>query len=160
MNGEMIMIRRRFLIGVGSLLTAAFVGEARAFARRTSAPLLLPPPRKAEETLYVYQQDWSDDGKWRVSLGPDEYEAPPAPTWREYLRGKGHSLETEADLKRVCEQKGLLVAELDKQLDGYGWEDEWDNFLSPQAKAHHLLKGLDLAPLIQGGLDFGLASVV
>ena len=25
-----------------------------------------------------------------------------------------------------------------------GWEDSWDNFIGPQAKAHHLLKGLDL----------------
>ena len=24
------------------------------------------------------------------------------------------------------------------------WEDSWDNFTGPQAKAHHLLKGLDL----------------
>ena len=27
---------------------------------------------------------------------------------------------------------------------GFGWEDRWDNFTGPQAKAHHLLKGLDL----------------
>jgi hypothetical protein len=33
---------------------------------------------------------------------------------------------------------------LDTLLDGFGWEDRWDNFTGPRAKAHHLLKGLDL----------------
>ena len=30
------------------------------------------------------------------------------------------------------------------EVDGYSWEDQWDNFLGPQARAHHLLKDLDL----------------
>jgi hypothetical protein len=29
-------------------------------------------------------------------------------------------------------------------LNGFGWEDRWDNFAGPQARAFHLLKGLDL----------------
>ena len=37
-----------------------------------------------------------------------------------------------------------LCEELDVRLNGFGWEDSWDNFTGPQAKAHHLLKGLDL----------------
>jgi hypothetical protein len=36
------------------------------------------------------------------------------------------------------------LEELDVRLNGFGWEDSWDNFTGPQAKAHHLLKGLDL----------------
>ena len=39
---------------------------------------------------------------------------------------------------------GLSANELDTQVDDFGWEDEWDNFLSPQARAHHFLKELDL----------------
>jgi hypothetical protein len=31
-----------------------------------------------------------------------------------------------------------------RRLNGFGWEDRWDNFAGPQAKAHHLLKDLDL----------------
>ena len=37
----------------------------------------------------------------------------------------------------------LTPEELDSPLDGFGWEDIWDNFNGPQAKAYHLLKGLD-----------------
>jgi hypothetical protein len=38
----------------------------------------------------------------------------------------------------------LPLEELDVRLNGFGWEDSWDNFTGPQAKAHHLLKDLDL----------------
>ena len=38
----------------------------------------------------------------------------------------------------------LTPEELDSPLDGFGWEDMWDNFNGPQAKAYHLLKELDL----------------
>jgi hypothetical protein len=135
--------RRRFLIGVGGLLTTAFVGEARAFARKARQPLILPT-RKAEETLYVYGYGWNEDGKWRVSLGPDEHEAPAPPTWRKYLKDRGYHLESETDLERVFDEMGLTADELDTHVNGYSWEDQWDNFLSPQAKAHHFLKDLDL----------------
>ena len=48
------------------------------------------------------------------------------------------------DRSRVCAQEGLEPEELDKRLSGFGWEDAWDNFTGPQAKAFHLLKKLDL----------------
>jgi hypothetical protein len=69
--------RRQFLIGVGSLLTAAFVRKATAFSRVVHEPLILLPARGPEETLYVYVKDWIDyvardyEAKWRVTLGPD-----------------------------------------------------------------------------------------
>ena len=64
--------------------------------------------------------------------------------WREYLSSRGHRLETNDDIMRVCREKSLRPEELDRQLDGFGWEDMWDNFTGPQAKAHHLLKQIDL----------------
>jgi hypothetical protein len=144
-NGGIIVIeRRRFLIGLGSLLTAAFVGESKAFARKAGLPLILEPP-KAEETLYVYDQsEWGGRCKWRVSLGPDEYEAPPAPTWRAYLIEDGCRLDTPADLKRTLNERSLYLDELDKHVDEFGWESEWEAFRSPQAKAHKLLSELEL----------------
>ena len=39
----------------------------------------------------------------------------------------------------ICLWKNSTAA-----LNGFGWEDRWDNFAGPQAKAHHLLKNLDL----------------
>ena len=49
--------RRHFLIGAGALLTASFVNRAKAFSRRSGTPLVLPPARKPEETLFVYRQE-------------------------------------------------------------------------------------------------------
>ena len=79
-----------------------------------------------------------------MSLGPDQPVAPPPPTWREHLRSLGHRLETPDEIDRVCREHDLPLDELDFHLNGFGWEDSWDNFTGPQAKAHHLLKGLDL----------------
>ena len=79
-----------------------------------------------------------------MSLGPDQPVAPPPPTWREHLRSLGHRLETPDEIERVCREHDLPLDELDVRLNGFGWEDSWDNFTGPQAKAHHLLKGLDL----------------
>jgi hypothetical protein len=45
--------RRRFLIGAGGLVTAAFVRKATAFSRKVGEPLVLPPAKRPEETLYV-----------------------------------------------------------------------------------------------------------
>jgi hypothetical protein len=150
--------RRSLLIGTGGLLTASFVRKATAFSRKAVGPFLLPPIRKSEETLYVYRQDWKDDedddygdndygAKWRVSLGPNQPFAPPVPTWREHLRSLGHSLDTREDIERVYIRQGLAPEDLDKRLNGFGWQDAWDNFTGPQAKAFHLLKKLDLGAL-------------
>jgi hypothetical protein len=136
--------RRHFLIGAGALLTASFVKQAKAFSRRSGEPLVLSPARKPEETLYVYRQESDYGGEWRVSLGPDQPFAPPPPTWREHLRSLGHRLETPDEIERACREHDLPLEELDVRLNGFGWEDSWDNFTGPQAKAHHLLKGLDL----------------
>jgi hypothetical protein len=143
--------RRHFLIGAGTLLTASFVNRARAFSRRSGKPLVLWPARKPEETLYVYRQEiWSDyGGEWRVSLGPDQPFAPPPPTWREHLSALGHPLETDDEIQRACREHDLPPEQLDVRLNGFGWEDSWDNFTGPQAKAHHLLKDLDLVTEIR-----------
>ena len=79
-----------------------------------------------------------------MSLGPDQPFAPPPPTWCEHLRSLGHRLETPDEIDRVCREHDLPLDELDLHLNGFGWEDSWDNFTGPQAKAHHLLKDLDL----------------
>jgi hypothetical protein len=140
--------RRRFLIGAGGLLTASFVRKAAAFNRGSVAPLFLPPTRKPEETLYVYRKEdiEYDDAEWRVSLGPNQPFAPPPPTWREHLRSLGHPLQTNNEIERVCKEHDLRLEDLDVHLNGFGWEDRWDNFAGPQARAHRLLKSLDFGP--------------
>jgi hypothetical protein len=115
--------------GGRGLLTAAFVRKATAYSRTAGEPLVLRSARRPEETLRVYSQDWVEPpyGKWRVSLGPNQPFAPPPPTWREHLLSAGYRLDTPDDLERVYFEKGLAPADLDKPLDGFGWEDMWDN---------------------------------
>ena len=112
--------RRHFLIGAGALLTGSFVTRAKAFSRRSGKPLVLPPARKPEETLYVYRLESDDGGEWRVSLGPDQPFAPPPPTWREHLRALGHPLDTDDDIERACVEHDLPLEELDVRLNDSG----------------------------------------
>ena len=137
--------RRQFLIGASGLLTAAFVNRAKGFSRRHYEPLLLPADLRPEETLYL-NSGFSEYAKWRASLGPIDVQAPPLPTWREHLRALGVSLETDDDIRRACDERGMELQDLDKLVDAFGWEDRWDNFTGPQARAHHLLKSLDFGP--------------
>ena len=94
--------------------------------------------------LYVNWHADSEVANWPVSLGPDQPFAPPPPTWREHLRSLGHPLGTDDEIERACRKYDFPVDDLDTRLNGFGWEDRWDNFAGPQAKAHRLLKGLDL----------------
>jgi hypothetical protein len=56
----------------------------------------------------------------------------------------GRSVDTWQDIERLCVHEGLAPEDLDQRLNGFGWQDSWDNFTGPQAKAFHLLKKLDL----------------
>ena len=139
--------RRSFLLGIGSLVTTSFVTRARAHARESGSALLLQPKR-AEETLYLYEGfDQSDEPwstKYRVSLGPDQWPTPLPPTWREHLKSLGYRFERQEDVERVYRERSLTPDELDQRIDGYSWEDYREHYESPQAKAHQLLKDLDL----------------
>ena len=75
----MLQPRRGFLIGVGSLLTAAFVKDARSFIRTSGRPLLARPKQVAQ-TMYWYE---SGDQGYLLTLGKWTHEPPPAPSWRE-----------------------------------------------------------------------------
>jgi hypothetical protein len=151
--------RRQFLIGAaGSLLTAAFVRKAKVFSLRNDEPLLTPPVRRAEETLFI-NSGFRDDASWRLSLGPIDVEAPPPPTWREHLASLGVPLVTEDDVRRACDARGMEPEELDARVEGFSWEDGWDNFTGPQASAFHLLKSIGLGPADsplrrEGEIDF------
>ena len=135
--------RRQFLIGAaGGLLTTAFVRKAKVFSLRNYEPLLTPPVHKAEETLFI-NSGFREHAKWRLSI---DVEAPPPPTWREHLASLGVPVATEEDVRRACGARGMEPEELDTRVNGFSWEDGWDNFTGPQASAFHLLKSIDLGP--------------
>ena len=95
-------------IRFGALVSASFVTCVKAHVLESARPLLLEPKR-AEETLYLYDQSgWDDDWKWRVSLGPDDlHELPPPPTWREHLRPLGYTFDTQEDYERAYREMSL-----------------------------------------------------
>jgi hypothetical protein len=43
------------------------------------------------------------------------------------------------DRRRDC-----ACQSLDTKVDSYWWQDRWDHFTGPQARAYHLLKSFDL----------------
>ena len=56
----------------------------------------------------------------------------------------GYSFETQEDFERAYRERSLSPEDLDQRIDGYSWEDYWEHYESPQAKAHQLLQDLDL----------------
>jgi hypothetical protein len=139
--------RRSFLLGLGGLVTSAFVSRATVHAFSTGSPLL-PDPGRAEETLYLYEGFDLSDGpwatKWRVSLGPDQWPAPPAPPWHEFLRRHGYDLSRPADLHRALRNWSIGADDLHQPVCQYIWEDRWEAQESPQARAFNMLKELKL----------------
>jgi hypothetical protein len=160
----MLQSRRGFLIGAGSLLTAAFVKDARSFVRRNSRPLLASPAQTVQ-TLYFYpnaelasvgdvaQPDWlgcADDQGFLLTMGRWELEPPPAPTWREFLVGEGFDLE--ADAEYVCSIHGIEPEEYGKRVWDWYWYDRWLLEDGPFAKAFRLLRDIDVGPDLNSGL--------
>jgi hypothetical protein len=136
-----MLSRRGFLIGAGSLLTAAFVKDAQAFVGRTRQPLLETPP-EVTQTL-----NWYNMGNGLLlTIGAYQLEAPPPPTWREFFvsEGIGHSTEHEALL--VWEDHMIWPEDYDEPVDARYWYDWYDLEGGPVAKAYRLLDDIDLGP--------------
>src|SRR4051794_27522669 len=93
----MLQSRRGFLIGVGAVLTTAFVNDARSFIHQTSQPLLASPSEVIET---MYWHEIPDEG-YQLRLGPWSF-APPAPTWREFFVREGISHKTDKDVEEIC----------------------------------------------------------
>ena len=94
----MLQSRRGFLIGVGAVLTTAFVKDARSFIHRNSQPLLASPTQVVE-TMYWYEIP--DEG-YQLTLGQWAY-APPPPTWREFFVNEGIPHRTKGDIEKICD---------------------------------------------------------
>jgi len=80
----MLQSRRGFLIGAGSLLTAAFVLDAREFVDATGKPLLVKQS-EARHMLYWYMPEGSNAPL--LCLNGSPFIVPPPPTWLEFIRG-------------------------------------------------------------------------
>jgi hypothetical protein len=138
----MLLSRRGFLIGVGSLLTAAFVKDARSFIRTNGRPLLARPKQVAQ-IMYWYD---SDDQGYLLTLGEWTHEPPPAPSWRELLVRDGIPHQTKDEIENVWLDYAIWPEDYDRPVCERYWWDRFDVKDGPCAKAYHLLEKIDFGP--------------
>jgi hypothetical protein len=144
----MLQSRRGFLIGVGSLLTTAFISDARSFICRTSQPLLATPAEVAQ-TLCWYENDC--DGTFMLTIGPWTMKAPPAPAWREFFISQGIPHQTEAEIIKICQEHCIGPEDFDKPVSERYWREHWELSESPCVKAYKLLERIDIGPELGSG---------
>ena len=153
----MLQSRRGFLIGVGAVLTAAFVKDAHSFIDRTNQPLLVPPSQVVET---MYWHEIPDEG-YQLTLGPWSF-APAPPTWRKFFVSEGIPHRTDAEIEKVCSSHLIEPADFDKPVQRRYWEDWFDITGGPLARAYHLLQRIDLGPERDSGggplLEFNVGS--
>jgi hypothetical protein len=148
LGGFFMLSRRGFLIGVGGLLTTAFVKDAKAFVRRNEQPLLVPPPHIAE-TLY-----WYDNGDQGLLLTIGKWHfCPEPPTWREFFVNEGIPHRTERDAHRILAEHNVAPAHYNEPVDAYWWETRFDLKTGPTARAYHLLENINLGPTLEGSIN-------
>ena len=137
----MLQSRRGFLIGAGSLLTTAFVADARSFIHRNNQPLLTAP-RQVVETMY-----WCEipDEGYQLTLGPWSI-APPPPTWRKFFVSKDIPHQIDREIENIGCSHLIEPADFDKPMSVRYWEDWFDTEGGPLARAYHLLQKIDLGP--------------
>jgi hypothetical protein len=138
----MLQSRRGFLIGAGSLLTTAFVKDARSFIRAKGRPLLAPP-KQVLQTLYWY--DNTDDG-YLLALGEWAMDPPPAPSWRAFFTSEGLVHQTEDEIESVCGEYGIDPEDFDDPVDDWYWAQRFEIEDGPWAKAHRLLCNINFGP--------------
>lgn len=140
--------RRTFLAGMGGLITSSLLRKFGDHIRAKGTPLLLSP-QKAEETLYAYPHDPSED-TYLFTLGPQVDEPPPM-TWEAYLTRAGYSLDGDASSpEKISEDWRIGPHQFREPADGFAVETEWEFTYSPGAQAFRLLEGLDLGPKLRG----------
>ena len=143
-----MLSRRGFLIGVGGLLTTAFVKDAKAFVLRNEQPLLVPPPQIAQ-TMF-----WYDNGEQGLMLTIGDWDfCPEPPTWREFFVEEGIPHRTKRDALRILDEHNVEPEDYDEPVDEFWWETRFDLETGPTAKAYHLLKKIDLGPTLEDYTD-------
>lgn len=140
------MDRRSFLIGSGSILTAAFVDKANWFLRNKNAVVPFAEAEDAVKKLYFVDQ--GGEG-YDLSLGTSDC-AFPEITYREWLAQykrfdleKGRPISPES-LKQLWEDFGMVPDELELIAEPEFYERNWIVDKSPLAAAHYYLDELDL----------------
>jgi hypothetical protein len=144
----MTTTRRSFLVGAGSIITAAFVKEAFAYAADTKTPMRTEHIAKQVDahlgarTLYYERVE----DHWRLHLGEPQFEIPEPQTLIENLRWHGYLLDTQQQIDKLCAESGWTEKQLFAPMNGWDWETQWEHNLNPEAQAFQFLSDHDIFP--------------
>ena len=155
------MERREFLVGVGTLLTSAYIAKAEWFLEHQKSVVPLIKPAQAEETLYFVNTGFG----YELRLNTIEFEFPEL-TFRQMLeRYYGVDLPNDRALKiseyrELYYEHGVSPRDLDEIADFDWYVDAWGRRDACNAQAYHRLEHLDLFDYgsrggkLIGGLNF------
>ncbi|MEW6401083.1 MAG: hypothetical protein AB1649_04745 [Chloroflexota bacterium] len=138
--------RRSFLIGAGSIITAAFVKEALELAANTVSSA---PASGRIGFTNIYYEPFEDH--WRLHLGKPQLEIPEPPLLIDNLRFHGYILDTQAQIDDFCNETGWSDAELFAPMNEWDWETQWEHNCSPEAQAFAFLEKHDIFPSGRNG---------
>jgi hypothetical protein len=98
------------------------------------------------------EKEGENEDSLLLTLG--EYElVPPPPTWREFFVSEGIPHQTEREAHRIWTRHNIEPTDYDGPVDEFWWETRFDLETGPTAKAHHLLKTLDLGPTLKSSSE-------
>ena len=139
------MNRRSFLLGAGSLLTAAYLEKANWYLRNKNA--VVPLVKKNAETRKLFFVNTGCEYEFRLDSPDFGFQNL---TYREVLhRYRGYNLPSGAPIslskfRDIYHETGIKPKSFDQEADPMFYVDEWAYEDSSSAKAYHYLYGLDL----------------
>ena len=153
----MPVTRRSFLVGAGSIITAAFVKEAFAYAADTKAPMRTAhiaqevDAHLGPRTLYYERCE----DHWRLHLGEPQFEIPEPQLLIENLRWHGYVLDTQHQIDELCAESGWTEKQLFAPMNDWDWETQWEHNLNPEAQAFQFLSNHHIFPKGERGRRAG-----
>lgn len=142
----MLVSRRSFLVGAGSIITSAFVNDAIEFTSNTKAltsarhvAWRVDAPYYGKVIFYEPVED-----HWRLHWGQPQFEIPEPQLLIDNLRYHGHVLDTQIQIDAFCAETGWTEKDLLSPMDDFAWQDQWEHYLSTEAKAFTFLEKYDI----------------
>lgn len=144
----MAISRRSFLVGAGSLITAAFVDEALAFASDKKAMIVARHVAWRVDAPYYGKTIFFEpvEDHWRLHWGEPQFESPEPQLLIENLKYHGHQLDTQSQIDVFCSETGWTERDLLSPMNDFAWQDQWEHNLSPEAQAFAFLERHEIFP--------------
>ena len=144
----MSVTRRSFLVGAGSIITAAFVKEAFAFTFDTRSLMRTRHIAWRIDTPFWGNTIYCEpvENHWRLHWNTPQFEIPEPQLLIENLRFHGSVLRTQEQIDKLCDETGWSEEDLFSPMDDLSWEDQWEHNFSPEAQAFAFLEKHDVFP--------------